>query len=45
MQEGYVLTLFGLGGGGGGQEVPALTLSVNNFFDSKANVTKHGDFS
>ena len=32
-------------GGGGGQKVPALTLSVNNFFDIEANATKLGDFS
>ena len=35
----------GGGGGGGEQEMPALTLSVNNFFDMKANATQLSDFS
>ena len=40
------LSLFGLGGwGGGGEKVPALTLNVNNFFNIEANATKLSDFS
>ena len=39
------LTLFGRGGGGGGQKVPTLTLSVNNMFDIEANANKLSDFS
>ena len=35
----------GVGGGGGGQKVPSLTLIVNNFLDIKGNATKLGDFS